>query len=404
MNKSYLYIEPYVYCTLKNKQILFYNTLSGDKIIEQINDENLLQLMNMLISKNKFRIVEFEEKNISSKAHEFIDKCKNLFMLDIHYGEKPFIIPSELKVMYDKNYLKSDENNFMNKISPQVHEISIVLGKSTYCNNDILNKNGINQFLFPSDFGKKNNIDAIGIIDSLSKINFNLKSVNIIGDYFRFKDYKILSEYFHNIHISHHSYYLDFEESFFDNKNYKENEFIFLIDFPCDELSLNKMISFLEKKHVNFNFSFIASSNEDITRLEQLNIDNNYKQSIIPFYNKDNINFFKENVFINETDIFEQEIISNKEIFSNMFFNRLLFGKLYFLPDNKIYPNPNFPALGNFKDDWGHLFKKKLLKSDCWFKTRKSTQCSNCIYQYLCPPISNYNLILDKENLCTVCN
>ncbi|MDR2836056.1 MAG: hypothetical protein LBV69_07690 [Bacteroidales bacterium] len=401
MNKSFLYIEPYVYSVLKNKQILLYNTLSGDKIIETIKDKNLLLFLSKLLKNNKLRIIKFEENKNSLEIRKFIDKCKQLFMLDVHFGEKPFLIPFETKVMYDKKYLKSIDS--INKISSQINQINIVLGKSTFCKNEILNSNGIRQFLFPYDCDKKKDIDAIKLINAISKIKFPLKTINIIGDYFRYSDYKIITEHFSSIFISHYAYYLDFEESFFENNTFENNNFTFWIDFPCDEININKMISFLKKKNIDFSLSFLVTSDKDVSELETLKLINaNFNKNIIPFYNKHNIDFFKENVFIDDKDIFEQGVISNKQIFSNMQSNKLFFGKLYFLPDNKIYANPNFVSLGNLENDWTDILQKNLLNNPCWFKTRKMKPCANCIYQYLCPPISNYNLVIEKGNLCTL--
>ncbi|MBE9468407.1 MAG: hypothetical protein IMY72_08845 [Bacteroidetes bacterium] len=40
-----------------------------------------------------------------------------------------------------------------------------------------------------------------------------------------------------------------------------------------------------------------------------------------------------------------------------------------------------------------------------WFKLRTNTKpCCNCLYNTLCPPISNYEYALGKYNLCNVYN
>lgn len=392
MNKQFLYIEPFVYSKIRKNQIFLYNTLSGCNIIETIDDKEL----NKLFQNNRFRIIEYNEKNFSTKSLNFIQKCRKLFMIDIHTGEKPFIHPFEKHVMYNREYLKSHESIL--KISSQVNEINIVLGKSTYCKNDLLNKNGINQFLFPTDLDN-NTLNIESLINSLTKIHFNLGKVNIIGDYFRNKNYKTISEHFSNKQISHYSYYLDFNDSFFNTYKSSKNKFIFIVDFPCDQNFLMRSISTLEKKQLNFKFSFIVSSKQDLEEFQHLDLNEKYIKNIIPFYTKRNIDFFKEYVFIDSDDILE-ETVSKNELFSKMHYNQLFFGKLYFMPDNKIYPNPNFAPIGNFMNDWTYIFKEGLLNNPCWFKIRDGEKCSECHYQFLCPPISNYNLVIGKEDLC----
>lgn len=37
-----------------------------------------------------------------------------------------------------------------------------------------------------------------------------------------------------------------------------------------------------------------------------------------------------------------------------------------------------------------------------WMKIRNKKPCSNCIYQYLCPPPSKYESMIGKMNLCHI--
>lgn len=83
--------------------------------------------------------------------------------------------------------------------------------------------------------------------------------------------------------------------------------------------------------------------------------------------------------------------------------NTNFFGNLYVFSDSKVYANPNAKCLGNIKEDLLlDLIHKELIENSAWRKTRNEKPCSDCIYQYLCPPISNYELVIGKSNLCNV--
>ncbi|MCL2413707.1 MAG: hypothetical protein FWC94_00425 [Bacteroidales bacterium] len=47
------------------------------------------------------------------------------------------------------------------------------------------------------------------------------------------------------------------------------------------------------------------------------------------------------------------------------------------------------------------LLYKELDENTAWRKTRTEKPCSECLYQYLCPPPSNYEFAIGKFNLCT---
>ena len=97
-----------------------------------------------------------------------------------------------------------------------------------------------------------------------------------------------------------------------------------------------------------------------------------------------------------------QEIISEAQIRTNTTLNLNLFGSLWIYPDYKVYSCPNDKALGTIvKDTVREILYKEFTVSKSWFKVRlEHESCRHCIYNTLCPPITNYELFLGK----TLCN
>ena len=97
-----------------------------------------------------------------------------------------------------------------------------------------------------------------------------------------------------------------------------------------------------------------------------------------------------------------QEIISEAQIRTNTTLNFNLFGSLWIYPDYKVYSCPNDKALGTIvKDTVREILYKEFTVSKSWFKVRlEHESCRHCIYNTLCPPITNYELFLGK----TLCN
>lgn len=46
---------------------------------------------------------------------------------------------------------------------------------------------------------------------------------------------------------------------------------------------------------------------------------------------------------------------------------------------------------------------KEMMTNDNWRRLRKNISiCENCVYNFLCPDPSNYELVIGKNNLCNI--
>ena len=176
-----------------------------------------------------------------------------------------------------------------------------------------------------------------------------------------------------------------------------------VLNLIIDSISISKGIK-ITNAILKFNMIFIISSESEYEQVEQFINKNSITQYVlIPYYNLENLTFFKENVFIDEDALF-YEVHSMKDIFTNQSVNLNYFGKLSILPNGDVNSRLNGDKLGNVNEcSINDLIGVELFKGNTWRLTRnKVVPCNRCIYNSLCPPISDYELSLGQFNLCNL--
>ena len=84
--------------------------------------------------------------------------------------------------------------------------------------------------------------------------------------------------------------------------------------------------------------------------------------------------------------------------------NKNNFGKLVVFSDGEVHANVNKKSLGNINDiDFHDLIFSELSGDESWKSVRMNAPtCKDCMYNCLCPPISNYEYTIGKNNLCNI--
>ena len=71
------------------------------------------------------------------------------------------------------------------------------------------------------------------------------------------------------------------------------------------------------------------------------------------------------------------------------------------MPDGVVKADMNAPAIGNIQfDNILDIIQNELISNTAWRRVRDSHPCDSCIYQFICPPLSNYERIIGQDNLC----
>ena len=146
---------------------------------------------------------------------------------------------------------------------------------------------------------------------------------------------------------------------------------------------------------------FLIEDEAQYARVEQFTERWGIVQSeLVPIYTGDNLPFFEEYIYLSEDDIFS-EPIEMRRIFCNQKLNSNDFGALTVLPTGECRVSLNTPTLGDLmQTSLLEILYKELTTNTAWRKTRNSGKCQKCFFQYLCPPPSNYEQVIGREDLC----
>ncbi len=402
---TYFYLEPYVYVSVKGQSAIIYNTLSHS-IIEIISNTVIIELLNKLINKNNLYVVELTEKDLNNEIiSDFIGKAREFFigdLLDVSISDKkPIQFIPVIKFKRDMNDTIDDA-----RIMHDLTELTLFLNSSS---NSIKKQN--QQFPFcSSNFTCSNELDFNVISDLLPIVKSNLEQINISGTdifhYSRFNDLIDIIKEIPNI-----SFLINYQNPSINRKNIEILKHInarikISVSLPIKQAVLLNLIQLLQQKDILYSFDFKVEKEEDVEIYQEILTKYNIESySFLPFYNEENLNLFEEAVYLSKEDIIEAKP-TQKDIFARQAINQLNYGKLFVLPDNSIYGNLNVSKLGNLSED--SIYEMVEAAYSCnksWQRLRKNVSpCKKCIYNLLCPPLSNYEYAIGQNNLCHIKN
>ena len=371
-------IEPYVFVGITNKGILLYNTLDG--ITLESDKEEVIGLMRETLQKENCGVVLVKNERYKQKdINGFVRELRNNYMgdvIDVTLSKgKPvqllpyFNFPNKQEIYKNQNF--SPLKNVIENLS----EISIHVDVTTNITKLIL---------------------------FLQSIPIN-PTFNIIGNIRELTNSREILSYFDqrpspkNVLCSYKNV-VALQPAF-------ENNFAYQISicFPIDLQQWNNSRRILLNQSLPVEYIFDVSSDEDCLQVEQLveqfQIE---KYRLNPIYTGDNIRFFEENVFLSKEDILSTSM-TIKDFFSRQAMNIYDFGKINILSNGDAYANLNYPALGNiYIDNIYEIVYKEVEEGKSWFRIRNQAPCNSCVYQWLCPPPSNYEIAIGRPNLCHV--
>lgn len=387
----WFYLEPYSFIFEGEFETIIYNTINSAYI--RVSNKGILNRVIADLHKveNGYTAALCESDLRDEDVRIFVDNIRNSFSGDlIQYIDehlRPFIFKPTLRVIDIKllaeSRKKGDKIEFGTEVLQNLNEVSLIFP----CTMEVA--------VLTSEyyFNLLRQLEAFGI----SKINFMCEELSAIEEL-----HCILSAFF--MCDCQKVIYLSFSQ--FDNSKIRNlyvddrTSFAVHIHVPYDEtLVLNKMN---ELSDLPVEWNFVVTAESDLVKIEQLQEKVNANISIIPSYNGNNLAFFEEFVFNTLEDIIADPI-DKQTIFRRQVLNENFFGKLTILPSGDVYANLNCGVIGNIlHHSLAELVYKEMTESTAWFKTRNEGKCKDCVNKYLCPSPSNYELVLQRENLCHV--
>lgn len=371
-------IEPYVHISIVNSNVLLYNTFDGS-FIESKDIEIVKILKETLLKENCGVVLLTAERYNLDNIRKFIMELRAKYMgdiIDIELSKsKPVQIMPFTSLLNTQELFKKQNFPTGKKILEYLSEISIYVDYNT-------NIMDLNSFLKSLP-----NISTVNIIGNLKDVA-NYKELLLVLD--QFPSLKKITCNYSNV--------ISLQPEFVNNFSYS-----ILINYPIDISKWNYSRRLLLNQSIPFECIFEVTSMDNYSQInkfiEEFGIE---KHQLKPVYTGDNIDFFKENVFLTKDDILSTPL-SISDFFINQSMNIFDFGKIAIMSNGDIYANVNYPILGNIHTHSIYeIISKELEEGRSWLRIRNQAPCNTCLYQWFCPSPSNYEIAIGRPNLCHV--
>jgi len=418
--KYWFFLHPYTFLSVKSHEALLYNTISGEHIITQ--HKKLRDYLFELSEMSNNYAIKIDGSCFDQAIVDFIFRVRDSFVGDLYEIEdetkKPVqffphpilqlktgnrasnfdLEPVLLEDNYE-DYLNSIVLQLTNSCSQNCHICSYAYKQFTCCYSNP----GI-QHLDINLLGK--------LLDDLEG-NFRLNTMNIIGgnlfhhpDFYRIVN-RLEQSKFKKYYTFHYRNLIDcIKNCNFSFLSNELNSMCLIFDFPVDRDWFKQVYTFAAQNTVEPKFSFVLQNDSDIKMLEAMLRDFHIKNiEVLPFYNGNNLDFFKKHVFI-ESDILKNKVFKMHEIHAKDLINIMKIKKLEINSAGDIFSDINHDILGNINDCSlddivAAAFNKK---NSAWRQTRHNFKlCSDCVFQNFCPPVSNYEAVIKVPSLCWKC-
>lgn len=403
----WFYLESYTFLFYSKNQYVIYNTLNSTYIDCSLYGKTINTVLSILHNTNKTYCVGIYEYQLrDSQFTEFIKKIRNTFSGDIIKnirGIPPFISKPILRILHHPNNPKTKEYNLLGENALfHLHEVTFYLENQGFDLNPMY-KDCYKQFLYPT-YTEKQKLSHAKYLEIIEQLSIcQIDKINIIPATIEKK------ELFSYLLSLSRQYSIKTQIILLYKKYNKEDlkqllinpqfSIMIMVHLPVDYEELNSYINLFNE--YNITWSLIASNKNDVIFLSKNNLGKFTNVDYIPWYTGDNMDFFKEYIYNDFKDIIEQKN-TKQHIFRKQILNDNLFGKLTIFPTGEVYSNVNFPTIGNIQDQK----LSEIVYSEIenyfkpWFFTRDYVSCKNCVNKYLCPSISNYEIVANEYNMC----
>ena len=403
----WFYLESYTFLFYSKNQYVIYNTLNSTYIDCSLYGKTINTVLSILHNTNKTYCVGIYEYQLrDSQFTEFIKKIRNTFSGDIIKnirGIPPFISKPILRILHHPNNPKTKEYNLLGENALfHLHEVTFYLENQGFDLNPMY-KDCYKQFLYPT-YTEKQKLSHAKYLEIIEQLSIcQIDKINIIPATIEKKElfsyllslsrqYSIKTQ----IILPYKKYNKEDLKQLLINPQFS---IMIMVHLPVDYEELNSYINLFNE--YNITWSLIASNKNGVIFLSKNNLGKFTNVDYIPWYTGDNMDFFKEYIYNDFKDIIEQKN-TKQHIFRKQILNDNLFGKLTIFPTGEVYSNVNFPTIGNIQDQK----LSEIVYSEIenyfkpWFFTRDYVSCKNCVNKYLCPSISNYEIVANEYNMC----
>lgn len=407
MNDSlyWISIEPYVYTEVKGDTALLFNSYSKRSYI--VKDDAMLNVLTKIKGSERQGITI--TSNEYEKCHENIHLLMKRHLISFYQlGKNTNVTPFQFKdnVYFEKNFIdfSSDDGFALYHTAELFNElIQINVYLSSFCSAGCKNCQIISKQSLYCYTEQKNKFLSVELFEKLVQIVSGINCrINLLGG--DIAEHPQINEMLSSIATQPSNKFYIYLNSIFVEK------FLSKINIVPDNISFVLLCNNIEEytkisktvPHVLLQkikeYKVLVFSEEDAVELNNVKKDN---IDIVPIYTGTNDDFFRKYIYITNEDVQHSDLTISQILF-NKKFNSINYGILYMFPDGIIKSRFLTEALGNISDGLENLLWKEMKRTDGWMKTRKEKPCCDCVYQYICPPPSDYEYIIGKPNLCDI--
>lgn len=415
--KTCLYIEPYVHVNIKNHTVFLYNTLNGERLVVDDSPAIAALLDEMTQRQNLNAMVVqdtlLEEKNL----HGFLETCGNMQLINRYaYSKenedhkKPVSLPAMMNFHRDREKMALDpERDPGQDIIKYLHRLNIYINsyRGSHYNTPLF-RQAHKQFLFPYWSQEGSQLEFAAVRRLLEQVkDLGLCRVTLLGgNIFQYKELEDLTAYLAQLPLKTEFgvFYKDIAAQNLEPVDWEAlNRVSFKIfvepQFQTDILVQG--LQLLKRFDIDSTCVFAVQSEADADQLEEVIDLTGHRQFLVkPFFNRKNTRFFMENIFIEKSDL-GSPVVSKKEIYARSVMNPGAFGQFTVLSSGEVYSNVNEKPVGTIHGEVKQLLLNELSGGHGWFRLRKNLDpCRSCVYHQICPPVSNYEYALSRNDLC----
>ena len=405
--KNYIfYLEPYTYSNTTMDEILLINTLDGSSIYRNDSPE-IVKIINTLKQQSELYVTFINEEEFGKNSvHDFITEVRLKFMGDIYLFDKQTAIKPIQFIPQIKDMLPRAGHKSINSLM-HLRCINLYINNLVDCDeSDYFHYKPNKQFKWILTGNKyiSLNIEQIHkVLKMLSKGNAKLNLLG--GNIFDHENIDEITSIINKYNILA-NYYVHYKNLLSIDKNLikqiSSKKIVVMVDFD-DTSYLYETFNGFENA-CSFQYQFIVKSDDELELTDKFVEDFEITNYIIrPYYDGNNISFFNNNVFLDRSMILSNKI-SLREIYANSITNTLNYGDITIMPDKNVYANLNHNVLGNIEyEELSHIICKEITTGNSWKLTRNNVDiCKNCVMRDICSPISNYELVMERFNLCNI--
>lgn len=406
MDRRWFYFDNYVYVNyVAPNKVLLYNTLNHDMLTYQ--NDGIYAFVKELTSIENNNIMEVEWDvlhEVDPDVYGFIVEARNHYMGDLlpvpEHGKKPVVFQSEPMILREGHSYYYQGDSILHNIT----EMTFYINETCPFDCRLCDRYYKQAFCcHKGDGNKELSCDAIiTCLDSLQeaslfKVNITGGNILAYGNLDKLVE-KLNGFSFKKVYMINTKHITDIEKIYpilQDSRNTIE-----LLCTDRQELENGRVI-YTRLNSENVQINFFVQSADDLNWIETFCKGQEQNINLTPFYNGDNYEFFQENIFVSKEEIKQ---VSYKSIKRNSILNNCFFGSLVCMPNGDIHSNLNDSSLGNIeKQSVVSMVFKELEEGGSWLRIRKNAKpCNECLYASMCPPLSNYEQAMGKNDLCTI--